>query len=225
MSAFQKNSGGSVVVVDSGGANLASVMHALRRAGVEAPVTADAAQIRDAEKVILPGVGAAGASMRRLREKNLVDVLRALTQPVLGLCLGMQLLFERSEENDAECLGVIPGKILLLPSLPDLPVPHMGWNSLQPLGAHPLLNGLEKKAHAYFVHSYYAPADPAYTIAATDYGVAIAAMVASGNWMGCQFHPERSAQVGAQILKNFVTTSAADLVAAPSSQPVAGART
>lgn len=194
-----------IAVIDSGVANLASVMAALSRLGVEAEVTADAAKIRAASRVILPGVGSAAAAMQQLRAKKLVDVLRNLTQPVLGICLGMQLLFARSEEGGgAEGLGILPGTVGLLSSSPDHPVPHMGWNRLtlrQP--AHPLLKGVAEGSFAYFVHSYAAP-ESDITLATTDYGDNFAAIIGHKNFFGCQFHPERSSTAGKQILANFV---------------------
>ena len=192
-----------VAVVDSGGANIGSVLYALQRLGVEAELTADAATICAAPRVILPGVGAAAPAMARLRELALVDTLRALQQPLLGICLGMQLLFEASEEGDTECLGLLPGTVRRLPESPGVRVPHMGWNALQARGAHALLGGVPEGARAYFVHSYAAPVT-ADCIAACEHGEPFAAMVARGNVSGAQFHPERSAATGARILANFL---------------------
>ena len=193
----------SVVLVDAGGSNIGSVRYALQRLGVDAALTADAERIRSADKVILPGVGAAAPGMARLRELELVEVIRSLTQPVLGVCLGMQLLCEHSEESDTPCLGVIPAKVRRFEETPELCVPHMGWNQLSPAGAHPLLNHLAEGDWAYFVHSYAVPVGD-YTLASCDYGGAFSAVIARGNFHGMQFHPERSAQVGAKLLKNFL---------------------
>ncbi len=193
----------SVVLVDAGGTNIGSVRYALQRLGVDAALTADAERIRSADKVILPGVGAAAPGMARLRELELVEVIRSLTQPVLGVCLGMQLLCEHSEESDTPCLGVIPAKVRRFEETPELCVPHMGWNQLSPAGAHPLLNHLAEGDWAYFVHSYAVPVGD-YTLASCDYGGAFSAVIARGNFHGMQFHPERSAQVGAKLLKNFL---------------------
>lgn len=193
-----------VVLVDAGGTNIGSVRYALQRLGTDAELTADPARIRAASHVILPGVGAAAPGMRRLREAGLVDVMRGLTQPVLGVCLGMQLLCERSDEGDTECLGVVPASVRLLPPAPGLRVPHMGWNNLASTGPHPLTAGLRDGDTAYFVHSYAVPVGP-YTLAASEHGTAFSAMVAAGNFMGMQFHPERSAGVGAQLLRNFLS--------------------
>jgi imidazole glycerol-phosphate synthase subunit HisH len=194
-----------ITVVDSGVANLESVTAALARLGVEAKVSANAQDIQTAERVILPGVGAAAAAMERLRQKELVDVLRGLTQPVLGICLGMQLLFDQSEESGGvACLGVLPGTVKLLPSTPDEPVPHMGWNQLSLRAPeHALVKGIDENAYVYFVHSYAAPVD-SLTIASTLYSAAFTAIAARGNFMGCQFHPERSGIVGSRILRNFL---------------------
>jgi len=192
-----------VAVIDSGGANIGSVCYALERLGVSAALTADIAVIRAAERVILPGVGAAAPAMARLRELGLVDTLRALTQPLLGICLGMQLLFEGSEEGDVACLGLLPGRVRKLQAAPGIRIPHMGWNQLEPCAASPLLDGVEAGDQAYFVHSYAAPVS-ADCIAACRHGEPFAAMVQRGLIAGAQFHPERSAAVGARILGNFL---------------------
>lgn len=193
----------SVVLIDSGGTNIGSVRYALERLGVTTEMTRDAALIRSAERVILPGVGAAAPGMKRLHDYGLVDVVRSLEQPVLGVCLGMQLLFDHSDESDTPCLGVVPGTVRLLAGGPGLRVPHMGWNRLRVVRDEPLLHGLPADAHAYFVHSYAAPVTDA-TLAATDHGEPFAAVVRSGNFHGMQFHPERSADVGALLLRNFL---------------------
>jgi glutamine amidotransferase len=194
----------SVVLVDAGGTNIGSVRYALQRLGVDAQLTSDAATIRAADKVILPGVGAAGPGMVRLRELNLVQVMRALTQPVLGVCLGMQLLCTHSEEGDTDCLGVIPGVVKRFADVPGLRVPHMGWNRLMVRQPHPLLAGLGPQDSAYFVHSYAVPAGE-YSLATADFGGEFSAVIARGNFHGMQFHPERSAAVGAKLLKNFLS--------------------
>ncbi len=193
----------SVVLVDAGGTNIGSVRYALQRLGVEAALTADANAIRTADKVILPGVGAAGPGMARLHELGLVDVLRSLTQPVLGVCLGMQLLCTHSEEGGTECLGLIPAQVKHFAAMPGLRVPHMGWNRLRARQVHPLLAGLVEDDQAYFVHSYAVPVSD-YTLATTDYGDPFSAVIARHNFLGMQFHPERSAAVGAKLLQNFL---------------------
>jgi glutamine amidotransferase len=192
-----------VVLIDAGGTNIGSVRYALQRLGVEAPLSSDANEIRAATHVILPGVGAAAPGMARLRESGLIDVVRGLTQPVLGVCLGMQLLFEHSEESDTPCLGVIPASLRRFSQDDDRRVPHMGWNSLRIERPSPLLAGIDDDAFAYFVHSYAAPVG-SYTLASCDYGNAFSAVVQRDNFYGAQFHPERSASVGARLLQNFI---------------------
>ncbi|WP_413623749.1 imidazole glycerol phosphate synthase subunit HisH [Luteibacter sp. Lutesp34] len=192
------------VLVDAGGTNIGSVRYALQRLGADAELTSDAARIRAASHVILPGVGAAGPGMRMLREAGLVDVIRGLTQPVLGVCLGMQLLCERSEEGGTECLGVIPATVRRFAEIPGFRVPHMGWNTLRLTRCHPLVAGVREGDAAYFVHSYAVP-DGDYSLAASEHGTSFAAVVAAGNFMGMQFHPERSGALGAQLLRNFLS--------------------
>lgn len=192
-----------VVIVASGGANLASLRYALERLGARVAVSADGSTIASAERVVLPGVGAAAHAMTRLRAAGLINVLRTLTQPVLGICLGMQLLFERSAEGCTECLKLLPGAVEALEPAAKHPVPHMGWNELQRLEPDPLLRGVAHGDHAYFLHSYAAPMTE-HTLASTDYGRAVAAVVRRGNFWGTQFHPERSSATGARVLENFL---------------------
>ena len=198
-----------IAIIDSGGANIASVRFALERLGVDSVLTADPAVISAAERVILPGVGAAPVAMAQLARAGLVECIRGLTQPVLGICLGMQLLFERSEEGDTPLLGLVGGTCGAFDPGMGLTVPHMGWNRLLPqgVGRHPLLSGVEDGAHVYFVHSYAAPVS-ADTVASCSYGVDFTALVARGNFVGAQFHPERSGPVGARILGNFLALPA-----------------
>ena len=191
-----------LAIVDSGGANIASVRFALERLGVQSELTADPAVIRGAERVILPGVGSAQEGMKRLQAKGLVDCVRGLKQPVLGVCLGMQLLFESSEEGATPSLGLLPGKVALLPESPGITVPHMGWNTLNVLKDNPLLRGFDPATRFYFVHSYAGPVNE-FTLAACEHGTPFAAVVQRGNFWGAQFHPERSGAAGAQLLKNF----------------------
>jgi glutamine amidotransferase len=200
------SSGRDVVIIASGGANIASLQYALQRLDTPSEVSADPERIRAASHVILPGVGAAADAMARLRRGDLHAVIPTLRQPVLGICLGMQLLFESSEEGEATCLGVIPGRASLLAAAPGLPVPHMGWNTVEALRSHPLLAGLESGHYAYFVHSYALSMSEA-SIARTDYGVPFSACVQWRNFYGAQFHPERSAAVGARLLRNFLDLS------------------
>jgi glutamine amidotransferase len=256
-----------VVIVDSGGANLASIRFAFERLGVRAHATVDGATIASAERVVLPGVGAAAHAMERLRDAGLTAVLRTLTQPVLGICLGMQLLFQRSEECDGhsrqrdqrsekgdpspgrvevaevvhwfdrssqenkkypsqvarsaasrqalpqaaqgdapsgtQCLGLLPATVRRLIPARDRPIPHMSWNTLQKLSPDPLLEDVNDSDYAYFAHSYAAPVTE-HTLAVTDYGGAITAVVRRANVWGTQFHPERSSTTGERILQNFL---------------------
>jgi imidazole glycerol-phosphate synthase subunit HisH len=192
-----------IVIVASGGANIASLQFALQRLEVASVVSADAAEIRAASHVILPGVGAAADAMSRLRQSRLDTLIPTLQQPVLGICLGMQLLYEASEEGDARCLGIIPGRAARLAEAPDRPVPHMGWNTLEIRRPCPLLAGLADGDYAYFVHSYALNLSAA-TVASTGYGAPFSACVQWRNFYGAQFHPERSAAVGARLLQNFL---------------------
>lgn len=193
-----------VALVDGGGTNIGSVSYALERLGATSRLTADPADILAADRVILPGVGAAGAGMRRLRELGLVDVLGQVQAPLLGVCLGMQLLFERSaEDGGVATLGLVPGEVVGIPASAQVRVPHMGWNSLTGIVDDPLLTGIEEGERAYFVHSYAAPTGP-HTLAATDHGGSWSAVVRSGLRWGAQFHPERSSSLGARLLRNFL---------------------
>ncbi len=198
----------TLAIIDSGGANISSVIHAVRRLGVEPVFTRDAETIRSAERVILPGVGAAASAMSRLRELGLVECIQQLQQPVLGICLGMQLLFEKSSEaylegNGVECLGIIPGTLEKLQPCEGVRVPHMGWNTTTAVKEHALLKGLPPHPWFYFVHSYRAPIGTN-TLATCTHGELFAAIVSRDNFHGAQFHPERSAEHGAKLLQNFM---------------------
>ena len=193
-----------VVIVESGGANIASLQYALERQGCRCEVSAEPLRIASASHVILPGVGAAADAMRRLRERGLHAVIPTLEQPVLGICLGLQLLHEASEEGHAECLGIIPGCALRLTVAEGRPVPHMGWNTLEALRRSPLLEGVKRGEYAYFVHSYAVAVSDA-TIASCEYGTPFSACVQWRNFYGVQFHPERSAALGARLLHNFLS--------------------
>lgn len=193
----------SVAIIDSGGANIASLRAALSRLGAESVVTTDPDVIRNAPRVLLPGVGNAHSAMAKLRGAGLDTLIPTLKQPLLGICLGMQLLFERSEEGPANCLGIIPGSIDKLTSAPGKPVPHMGWNQMTAVHEDPLLEGVSSLDYVYFVHSFAAPTSRA-TVAITDYGVAFTSVARRDNFCGTQFHPERSGVVGARILGNFL---------------------
>ena len=192
-----------VVIVDSGGANLASLRYALDRLGARNEVSSDASVIRAARRVLLPGVGAAHDAMARLQRLELVDCLRSLQQPLLGICLGMQLLYSHSAEGATDCLGVIAGDVRQLQAATGRPVPHMGWNNCSPSRGDALLQGVGSRDYFYFVHSYAAPLTAA-TTALTEYGESFSAAVSHGNFHGVQFHPERSSAAGARVLANFL---------------------
>lgn len=193
-----------VAIIDSKCANLASIAIGLTRAGGEPFITRDWKEIKAAPRVVLPGVGTAGKAMAALKESGLVHWLPTLTQPFLGICLGMQLLFENSDEGYIECLGIFPGRIWRFSKGEGIRIPHMGWNrlSLHSRG-DPMIQGIEEGQHGYFVHSYYLPKVKE-TVATTHYGTKISAIVRKKNFWGCQFHPELSGQLGARILENFI---------------------
>ena len=192
-----------VAIIANGGANIASLRFALDRLGASSHLTADVDELRRAPRVILPGVGAAADAMERLQSLGLASVIPTLTQPVLGICLGMQLLFAGSEEGDTECLGIFPARVTRFPDRQGLPVPHMGWNQVVPQNGSPLTRGLGDDSYVYFVHSYAAPVGP-WTEAVTDYGGEFSAIVRHANFHGAQFHPERSSRAGQRILANFL---------------------
>jgi len=190
----------NLVIVDLGYGNIGSIQLAFERLGVTPKLTADVAQISSADRVLLPGVGAAGHAMKRIEQLGLRECLRSLAQPALGICLGMQLLFERSEEADTECLGMIPGEVRALQPAPGMPVPHMGWSSVEVTDPSIALNSGD---YVYFAHGYACDDGPA-TVASATYGRKIPAVVRQGNWLGAQFHPERSADAGARFLEAFL---------------------
>jgi glutamine amidotransferase len=192
-----------VAIVDSGGANIASLLFAFERLGVEATLTTDAAVIRAAERVVLPGVGAARDAMQRLQDAALVDVIRELEQPVLGICLGMQLLCDASEEDDVECLGIIPGIARKLEVSEGCAVPNMGWCATRRVASHAILDGIEDGSWFYYLHSYALPVSRA-TIATACHTHEFSAMVCKDNFVAAQFHPERSSRAGARLLQNFM---------------------
>jgi imidazole glycerol-phosphate synthase subunit HisH len=193
-----------IAIIEGCGTNIASIQYALERLGQKSVVTTEPKQIKAAAKVILPGVGHASFAMQQLANLQLLDVIRNLQQPVLGICLGMQLLFALSHEGNVPCLNIIPGEIMRFKPLPSLTIPHMGWNKLKLNKPHSaLLSGIDDEAYVYFVHSYYAPFSD-YTLASTDYGQRFSAVVQKDNFYGVQFHPERSSAVGSLLLQNFL---------------------
>ena len=201
-----------VAIIDYDAGNIKSVEKALHYLGEEAVITRDRDTILRADRVILPGVGAFGDAMDKLRTYGLDKVIQEVVDqntPFLGICLGLQLLFESSEESEGvEGLGILKGKVVRLPEESDLKIPHIGWNSLKYPNPGRLFTGIAEDSYVYFVHSYYLQAkDPSIVTATTEYGTLIHASVEQGNVFACQFHPEKSSEVGMQILKNFLTIS------------------
>ncbi|MGY3858044.1 imidazole glycerol phosphate synthase subunit HisH [Aeromonas veronii] len=202
----------NLVIIDTGCANLASVRMAFERLGVQPQVSREAADIEQADKLILPGVGTAVAAMKNLNERGLVPLIRNAKQPLLGFCLGMQMLAEASEETMTgeddnssaliEGLGIVPGRIRLM-EVGNLRLPHMGWNQIAHDETHPLLKGIPSGSYFYFVHSYALEVTDA-TLATCDYGSPFTAIVGRDNFFGAQFHPERSGPAGARLLQNFL---------------------
>jgi glutamine amidotransferase len=199
-----------IAVVDYGIGNLGSVTKGFRRAGAEVELSGDPAVLRRAEALVLPGDGAFGAAMDEIESRGLAPVLREAIEhgtPLVGICIGMQLLFEESEEHGRHRgLGVLAGRVRRFEG--ELPVPHMGWNTLRARRPHPVLDGVADGAHVYFVHSYYCDAPAEVVIASSDYGREFPAIVGRGNVLGLQFHPEKSQAVGLRIAANFVRTVA-----------------
>jgi glutamine amidotransferase len=190
----------NLVIVDVGCGNIGSVGIAFERFGLAPTISGEADTIASADKVILPGVGAAGYAMEEINRRGLAPVLRGLAQPMLGICLGMQLLFEHSEEEETECLGIVPGRVRKLAAGPGMPVPHMGWSRLS-VSDETL--GLRTGDYVYFAHSFACDPGPA-TVASADYGREIPAAIRRGNFLGAQFHPERSGEAGARFLESFL---------------------
>ncbi|WP_101774463.1 imidazole glycerol phosphate synthase subunit HisH [Pasteurella oralis] len=189
-------------IINTGCANLSSVKFAFDRLGYRADITDNIEKIKSADKLILPGVGTAKAAMQNLADLALIEVIQNLKQPVLGICLGMQLMTEFSEEGNLELLKLMSGKTEKLPDC-HLPLPHMGWNKVHYSTDHPLFAEIEQDSYFYFVHSYGVLPNP-HTIATCDYGVPFSAAIQHNNFYGAQFHPERSGKAGAQFLRNFV---------------------
>lgn len=191
-----------IAVIDYNAGNTRSVTNALDRLGVPYRLTAVQTEIAAASHVILPGVGYASTAMKALQDTQLVELIPTLRQPVLGICLGMQLLYDHSTEGDTDCLGIVPGTIQALPT-GTLPVPHMGWNDIVQTASSPLLEGIADGTCYYMVHSYYAE-QTGHTIATSEYGLQITAAVQKDNFYGVQFHPEKSGIQGHQLLQNFL---------------------
>ncbi len=198
------------VIINTGCANIASVHFALNRLGANVTVSDDPKEISAADKVLLPGVGAANAAMHSIEQKNLVHCIRDLTQPVLGVCLGMQLMVQSSQEKqhqsaamDTPCLGLIPGQVERM-QVGDLRLPHMGWNTVTAKQHNDLFRGINNGTYFYFVHSF-AVADYEHTLATCEYGQLFSAAIALNNFYGVQFHPERSGDAGATLLENFLS--------------------
>ena len=191
-----------IAIIDYKMGNLRSVENALKRLGAEFCVTADPAVIRAADKVLLPGVGNAAEAVHNLREAGLVEVIRSLRRPVLGICVGMQVMCRHSEEGDVECLNIFDARVKRFKPAPDLKVPHMGWNQIGNLETK-LFKGLEGGSYVYFVHSYYPELCPD-TIATARHGVMFSAALKYENFYGTQFHPEKSGDVGERIIENFL---------------------
>jgi len=197
----KRKSGMKIAVVDYGASNLQSVANALTSLGQKFEVVSDPKKLADFDKVIVPGVGAAGSAMKKLRESGFADVLPTLKVPVLGLCLGMQMLAEFSEEDATKCLSVLSGKVRRF--VTELKVPHMGWNTVRLVRDSKLTEGVPDGSFFYFVHSYYLPVDPRYCVGETSYGASFASIVQKDNFYGTQFHPEKSGEWGMKILDNF----------------------
>lgn len=192
-----------VTIIDYGTGNLRSVTNALERLGAEYTLTADPDAIQRAERLLLPGVGEAATAMAQLRDKGLADTLKNLTCPVLGICLGMQLLCAHSEEGDIECLGIFPNRVRRFPADAGIKVPHVGWNSIRALRS-PLYRDMKEGEYVYYVHSYAAEVNEC-TAAVTDYGEPFSGSLYKDNFFGCQFHPEKSGAAGSRILANFLS--------------------
>lgn len=203
-----------IVIIDYQAGNLTSVVRSLKALGVEGTVTQDPAVVAQATRVIFPGVGAAGKAMATLRELGLDQALRQSFQrgiPILGICLGAQIILEHSEENDTACLGLLPGRTRALPRGEGLKIPHMGWNRVRFLRDHRIFKGLPEGAEYYFVHSYYpAPADAAMVVGVTDHGMEFPCAIGWRNLVATQFHPEKSGRFGLQILENFLAWDGSD---------------
>lgn len=196
----------NILVIDYGSGNLRSVRNALEATGGKSLVSNDPQEISVADAIIIPGVGAGTTAMQAIRHKHLVDPIRNFARsgrPVLGICLGLQILMDSTTEGDTSCLGIIPGEVYHLPI--DVKVPHMGWNSVKFTRAHPVFKNLPASPYFYFVHSYYAnPTNPDVVVGSTEYGVQFCSVLVKDNIIATQFHPEKSGELGLNIYKNFI---------------------
>ena len=196
-----------IAIIDYGAGNLRSVANAIARLGYQPRITSDPAEVVNAEAIIMPGVGAAGDTMASLKRRGLADMIGQLIaeeRPFLGVCLGLQILFASTEEGGGhECLGIIPGQVRKLP--PGLKIPHIGWNQVKQMISHPVFEGIPDEANFYFVHSYYVePEDRSLVAGETEYGVRICSVIARGNLVATQFHPEKSGEIGLKLYDNFI---------------------
>lgn len=198
-----------IVIIDYGAGNLRSVVNAVKKLGYKPKVTSDGDELNAAPVVILPGVGAAGDTMGALKRLDLIGPIRNYInsgKPFLGICIGMQILFEKTEEGNATCLGIIPGQVKRLP--PRLKVPHMGWNQVKQVAGHPVFSGIPDQAEFYFVHSYYPdPSEKTIIAGETEYGISFCSAIARENLVATQFHPEKSGEYGLKFYKNFIDSA------------------
>jgi len=203
-----------IAIIDYRAGNLTSVVRSFKALGVQGTVTQDPGVVAQATRIVFPGVGAAGKAMATLQELGLAQALGdayCRGVPILGICLGAQIILEGSEENDTRCLGLLPGRTRALPKAPDLKIPHMGWNRVRFLRAHAVFQGLPPAAEYYFVHSYYpAPAESAMVLGVTEHGIEFPSAIGRGNLVAMQFHPEKSGRFGLKILENFLAWDGAD---------------
>ena len=194
----------NIAILNTGCANLTSIQVAIKKLGYTSTVTSDSSVVLKSKKVILPGVGTASTAMKKLNEKNLITTLKQLTQPILGICLGMQIFSQFSEEcQGVKTIGIFENCFTYLLKSSNLPLPHMGWNHIVFNHVHPLFKNIEKNQRFYFVHSYFIPLNK-YTLATTKYDISFSSLMQKNNFFGFQFHPEKSGDAGSQLLKNFL---------------------